>query len=164
MFYMPTNKQNVGRIIPRMGTYSLNKLCKCHFHRSQNAMHSRRRLKRRNSSIKAGDVLAFALREQAKYLGLDTFGGFGHRSPFMYLFLLYCYNLFIPSVLTRNDFFPDDDRMDVDPPVKPRRAAPEPQLDDEDHELKPASRRNRLAALAQTINTWEDDLSRPVIK
>ena len=54
--------------------------------------------------------------------------------------------------------------MDVDPPVKPRRASPEPQLDDEDHEPKPASRRNRLAALAQTINTWEDDLSRPVIK
>ncbi len=28
----------------------------------------------------------------------------------------------------------------------------------------PAARRTRLAALANTINNWEDDLSRPVIK
>ena len=54
--------------------------------------------------------------------------------------------------------------MEVDPPAKPRRA-PQPQLDDEEYKQpKPATRRNRFAALAQTINTWEDDLSKPVIK
>ena len=53
--------------------------------------------------------------------------------------------------------------MEVDSSRKARKA-PEPPVDDGDYEPKPTNRKNRLAALAQTINTWEDDLSRVVIK
>ncbi len=58
-----------------------------------------------------------------------------------------------------------EDGMEVDPPSKPRRVAPQPQLDDaEELEPKPVNRRDRLAALAQAINTREDDLTRHVVK
>ncbi len=55
--------------------------------------------------------------------------------------------------------------MEVDPVAPPRRRAPEPMQDEEEQEMpKPSSRRTRLAALAQNINTWEDDLTRHNIK
>ena len=70
MFNTHYNKQNFGRIVPRMGIYSLNKLCKCNFHRTQYAISTRRKLKIGSNSLKAGDILALALRKQAGYLGL----------------------------------------------------------------------------------------------
>ena len=66
--------QSIGRVVPRMGIYSLNKMCKCNFHRTQNAMFTRRKLKRGNNSLKGGDVLALALRRQARHLGLGGQG------------------------------------------------------------------------------------------
>ena len=167
MFDTHSNKQqNFGRVVPRMGIYSLNKLCKCNFHRTQCAIFTRRKLKRGNNSLKSGDVFALALRKQAGYLGLYGAGLFhvcciryckqrsDNITGFCLIYILGNLLFFVSS---------DDERMEVDSPRKSRKV-PECQTNDGDYEPKPTSRRNRLAALAQTINTWEDDLSRPVIK
>lgn len=58
--------------------------------------------------------------------------------------------------------------MEVDYPKPVRRKAPEPPVDnvEEDNFGRPipATRKNRLDALAKTINTWEDDLTRHTVK
>ena len=77
MFYTHCNEQqNFGKVVPRMGIYSLNKLCKCNFHRTQHAIFTRRKLKKRNNSLKAGDLFALALRKQARYLEIYGAGLF----------------------------------------------------------------------------------------
>ncbi len=75
-------KQDHQRTVPRMGLLSLSKMCKCNFHRNQafSRAHPKPRLKRQ-SSIRAGDVLACAIRRQARRLGIAAFenGSFGQK-------------------------------------------------------------------------------------
>ena len=88
MLYIQDNKYSIGKVVSRMGLHSFNKLCKCNFHRVQYGMRTRRKLKRRSSSIKAGNILAFAIR--AESLGLVTFG----IGCFLFLIrLLFCFKL-----------------------------------------------------------------------
>lgn len=63
--------------------------------------------------------------------------------------------------------FSDNDTLAATPKPTPRKSL-SAELDEKYHPVeqentKPEMRKNRFAKLAQNINTWEDDLSHPVI-